>query len=174
MTACLPGTMRATPGSAPTRWTVPGEFVKEVSGGVIDYPWPAQVNKLLVEGGFDLILSIGQVVPHEVAGMANYNKNIFVGTGGSEGINKSHFIGAAYGMENVPIKKWPYKLINILESDKVKKYRGKTQEEIDDYDTFINYWKKYIETRFENGKIIKAKSFSNLILRNRYFYKNFK
>ena len=81
--------------------TVPAEFVKEVSGGAVDYPWPVQVNKLLLEGGFDLILSIGQVVPHEVVGMANYNKNIFVGTGGSEGINKSHFIGAAYGMEKM-------------------------------------------------------------------------
>ncbi len=80
---------------------VPGEFVKEVSEGAVDYPWPAQVNKLLVEGNFDLILSIGQVVPHEVVGMANYNKNIFVGTGGAEGINKSHFIGAAYGMEKM-------------------------------------------------------------------------
>lgn len=80
---------------------VPGEFVRKVSEGAVDYPWPAQVNKLLTEGGFDLILSIGQVVPHEVVGMANYNKNIFVGTGGAEGINKSHFIGAAYGMERM-------------------------------------------------------------------------
>lgn len=80
---------------------VPSEFVKEVSEGRVDYDWPAQVNKLLVEGNFDLILSIGQVVPHEVVGMANYNKNIFVGTGGSEGINKSHFLGAAYGMERM-------------------------------------------------------------------------
>ncbi|MCB0730240.1 MAG: DUF2088 domain-containing protein [Ignavibacteriae bacterium] len=80
---------------------VPSEFVKEVSDGKVDYDWPAQVNKLLVDGGFDLILSIGQVVPHEVVGMANYNKNIFVGTGGSEGINKSHFLGAAYGMEKM-------------------------------------------------------------------------
>ena len=80
---------------------VPGDFIKEVSEGAVDYSWPAQVNKLLVDGGFDLILSIGQVVPHEVVGMANYNKNIFVGTGGSEGINKSHFIGAAYGMEKM-------------------------------------------------------------------------
>jgi nickel-dependent lactate racemase len=80
---------------------VPSEFVREVSGGAVDFPWPAQVNKLLLEGNFDLILSIGQVVPHEVVGMANYNKNIFVGTGGVEGINKSHFIGAAYGMERM-------------------------------------------------------------------------
>lgn len=80
---------------------VPAEFVKKVSGGAVDYEWPAQVNKLLRDGGHDLILSIGQVVPHEVIGMANYNKNIFVGTGGAEGINKSHFIGAAYGMERI-------------------------------------------------------------------------
>ena len=80
---------------------VPAEFVKEVSEGAVDYNWPAQVNRLLVEGNYDLILSIGQVVPHEVVGMANYNKNIFVGTGGTEGINKSHFIGAAYGMEKM-------------------------------------------------------------------------
>lgn len=80
---------------------VPAEFVKEVSEGAVDFTWPAQVNKLLLEGDFDLILSIGQVVPHEVVGMANYNKNIFVGTGGAEGINKSHFVGAAYGMERM-------------------------------------------------------------------------
>lgn len=84
-----------------TLGTVPAEFVNEVSEGAVSYSWPAQVNKLLIEGEFDLILSIGQVVPHEVVGMANYNKNILVGTGGSEGINKSHFIGAAYGMEKM-------------------------------------------------------------------------
>jgi len=80
---------------------IPSEFIKEVSEGAVDYSWPAQVNRLLVEGGHDLILSIGQVVPHEVIGMANYDKNIFVGTGGSEGINKSHYIGATYGMERM-------------------------------------------------------------------------
>jgi len=80
---------------------VPADFIRKVSDGKLDYDWPAQVNKLLVEGGFDLILSIGQVVPHEVIGMANYNKNIFVGTGGPEGINKSHFLGAVYGMERI-------------------------------------------------------------------------
>lgn len=80
---------------------VPATFVKTVTEGKLDYSWPAQVNKLLLDPSFDLILSIGQVVPHEVIGMANYNKNIFVGVGGSEGINKSHFIGATYGMERI-------------------------------------------------------------------------
>lgn len=80
---------------------VPANYVKEISGNAVDYPIPIQVDKLLVEGDYDLILSIGQVVPHEVIGMANHNKNIFIGTGGSEGINKSHFLGAAYGMEKI-------------------------------------------------------------------------
>ena len=80
---------------------VPAQFVSEQSEGKLDYTWPAQVNRILVDGGFDLILSIGQVVPHEVIGMANYNKNIFVGTGGSMGINRSHFLGAVYGMERI-------------------------------------------------------------------------
>jgi len=80
---------------------VPAAFVREVSEGKLDFSWPAQVDKLLVEGGFDLILSVGQVVPHEVVGMANYNKNVFIGTGGVEGINKSHYLGAVYGMERM-------------------------------------------------------------------------
>ena len=80
---------------------VPGGFVREVSEGKVDYPWPAQVNKLLRDGEHDLILSIGQVVPHEVVGLANYNKNIFVGTGGVMGIHRSHFLGAVYGMERM-------------------------------------------------------------------------
>lgn len=80
---------------------VPSEYVKEVSDGAVDFSWPVQVNRLLLEGDFDLMLSIGQVVPHEVVGMANHNKNILVGTGGVEAINKSHFVGAAYGMEKM-------------------------------------------------------------------------
>ncbi len=84
-----------------TSGIVPAEFIRSVSENAVEYDWPAQISTLLVKGNHDLILSIGQVVPHEVAGMANYNKNIFVGTGGAEGINKSHFLGAAYGMERI-------------------------------------------------------------------------
>ncbi len=81
--------------------TVPGSYVSEITDGALDYDWPAQLNKLVYSGGHDLILSVGQVVPHEVIGMANYNKNLLVGTGGPEGINKSHFVGAVYGMERI-------------------------------------------------------------------------
>jgi nickel-dependent lactate racemase len=80
---------------------VPAEFIHEQSEGKLNYAWPAQVNRLISQGGFDLILSIGQVVPHEVIGMANYNKNILVGTGGHDGIGRSHYLGAVYGMERI-------------------------------------------------------------------------
>ena len=80
---------------------VPTEFIREQSEGKLNYSWPAQVNRLITRGSFDLILSIGQVVPHEVIGMANYNKNILIGTGGREGINRSHYLGAVYGMERI-------------------------------------------------------------------------
>jgi nickel-dependent lactate racemase len=80
---------------------VPAEFIREQSEGKLNFAWPAQVNRLIAHGGFDLILSIGQVVPHEVIGMANYTKNILVGTGGQESINRSHYLGAVYGMERI-------------------------------------------------------------------------
>ncbi|MGO9438337.1 MAG: lactate racemase domain-containing protein [Terracidiphilus sp.] len=80
---------------------VPEEFIRKQSEGKLNFAWPAQVNRLIIEGGFDLILSIGQVVPHEVIGMANYTKNILVGTGGRQGINRSHYLGAVYGMERI-------------------------------------------------------------------------
>ncbi len=80
---------------------VPASYIREISGGKVDYPIRAQVNRLLLDGGYDLILSIGQVVPHEVVGMANYTKNIFVGVGGTDFIGKSHFLGASYGMERL-------------------------------------------------------------------------
>jgi nickel-dependent lactate racemase len=80
---------------------VPQAFLEEQSEGKLHYTWPAQINKLIAYGDHDLILSIGQVVPHEVIGMANYNKNILIGTGGRESINRSHYLGAVYGMERI-------------------------------------------------------------------------
>jgi len=80
---------------------VPAEFIYQQSEGKLNVPWPAQTNRLISQGGFDLILSIGQVVPHEVIGMANYNKNILIGAGGRQSINLSHYLGAVYGMERI-------------------------------------------------------------------------
>ncbi|MEA4912624.1 MAG: lactate racemase domain-containing protein [Oscillospiraceae bacterium] len=79
---------------------VPASYVAEVSEGVMEQPIDVEVNKRLFDS-YDLILSIGQVVPHEVVGMANQSKNIFVGVGGNSMINTSHILGAFYGMERM-------------------------------------------------------------------------
>ncbi len=79
---------------------VPGALVKEWSGGKVDYNVRIEINERLLDN-YDLILSIGQIVPHEVVGMANYTKNLCVGVGGSDTINKSHFLGAVCNMETI-------------------------------------------------------------------------
>lgn len=76
-------------------------FISEISEGKLDYTMEIGVNKELLDGKYDLIVSIGQIVPHEVIGMANYTKNVLIGTGGGDTINKSHFLGAVYGMERI-------------------------------------------------------------------------
>ncbi len=80
---------------------VSSDFIRKESEGKLSYAWTAQVNKLVAQGAHDLVLSIGQVVPHEVIGIAGYNKNVLIGCGGPESINKSHFLGAVYGMERI-------------------------------------------------------------------------
>ncbi len=80
--------------------TVPADFLRDISEGTWTQPIDCEVNKILFEG-YDLILSVGQVVPHEVVGMSNHSKNILVGLGGSKFINASHMVGALYGLERM-------------------------------------------------------------------------
>ena len=80
---------------------IPASFLSEITDGLWTEPVSAEVNKLIMDESYDLIISPGQVVPHEVIGMANHSKNLFVGVGGSEMINKSHMVGAVYGMERM-------------------------------------------------------------------------
>jgi nickel-dependent lactate racemase len=80
---------------------VPASFVREVSEGKLDFPIKVQLDRMLVDRPWDAILSIGQLVPHEVIGIANHTKNVFVGVGGSDLINKSHWLGAVYGIERI-------------------------------------------------------------------------
>ena len=80
---------------------VPGDYLHEITEGLWNDPVSVEINRLVMDEKYDLILSPGQVVPHEVIGMANHSKNLFVGVGGSDMINKSHMVGAVYGMERM-------------------------------------------------------------------------
>ncbi len=100
---------------------VPAEYLEEITEGLWHDPVDVEINKLVMDEKYDLILSIGQVVPHEVIGMANHAKNLFVGVGGADMINKSHMVGAVYGMERMmgkdftPVRKiFDYGLAHFL------------------------------------------------------------
>ncbi len=80
---------------------VPGDYIGELTEGLWTEPISVEINRRVMDPSYDLILSVGQVVPHEVIGMANHSKNLFVGVGGSDMINKSHMVGAVYGMERM-------------------------------------------------------------------------
>jgi len=80
--------------------TIPADYVKSISGGAADWEIPISINRLVLEGKWDIILNIGHVVPHEVLGFANHNKNYFIGLGGKDTICASHMAAACYGIEN--------------------------------------------------------------------------
>lgn len=80
---------------------VPSDFVRGITEGLMNESISVEVNRRVMDDSYDLIISAGQVVPHEVVGMSNHAKNIFVGAGGSEMINSSHIMGAVYGMERM-------------------------------------------------------------------------
>lgn len=80
---------------------VPAEYLEEITEGLWHDPVGVEINRMVMDEKYDLIISPGQVVPHEVIGMANHSKNLFVGVGGSDMINKSHMVGAVYGMERM-------------------------------------------------------------------------
>lgn len=79
---------------------VSSEEMQVLSGGRFSEPVPIETDALLLED-WDLVISVGQVVPHEVIGMANFTKNIVIGLGGAPTIHRSHFLGAVVDMEAV-------------------------------------------------------------------------
>ncbi|WP_127573645.1 lactate racemase domain-containing protein [Georgenia faecalis] len=80
--------------------TVPAEVVREATGGVVDWEIPIDLNTMLVTEPWDLVINVGHVVPHEVLGFANHNKNYFIGLGGKRLLGASHMASAVYGIEN--------------------------------------------------------------------------
>ena len=79
---------------------IPGRFVDEATQGAADWPIPIVLNRMLMEDSWDLIINIGHVVPHEVLGFANHNKNYFIGLGGKDLICAAHMAAACCGIEN--------------------------------------------------------------------------
>jgi len=80
--------------------TIPADYVKKSTNGKVDWEIPISINRIVLEEPWDLIINVGQVVPHEVLGFANHNKNYFIGLGGKDTICASHMTAACFGIEN--------------------------------------------------------------------------
>ncbi|MDO4425265.1 MAG: lactate racemase domain-containing protein, partial [Planctomycetia bacterium] len=87
-------------GGSRTIGEVSSDFVKEATGGKVDWAIPVSLNTLLLDGEWDLIINVGHIVPHEVLGFANHNKNYFIGLAGKPMICASHMAAACCGIEN--------------------------------------------------------------------------
>lgn len=95
-------------------------------------------------------------------------------TGYLGGVTSALF--ASFAIEGVPLNKWAFKLINILESnlidDYMKETRGLTEYQRDK-DIFIDKWKKYVEDKFDDGKVVYNKAFRDVTYRSKYYHENF-
>lgn len=85
------------------------------------------------------------------------------------GLTSAYFTHLA--LNSIPLDSWPELLINLVDSEKVRKYIDNNNYDIIvAYKRFISLWKKYIELRFKNGKILRTASHRNLIFRTKFFY----
>jgi ADP-ribosylarginine hydrolase len=79
----------------------------------------------------------------------------------------------SYAIQDIDINTWPFKLMKVLKSKEVTSYI-KTYDEQTDYNTFLSYWKKYIDIRFDKNEMpIFTRSDKNLVYRTKLFTDNF-
>lgn len=79
---------------------VAGSEMAALSSGVMSEALRVDVDEALL-ADWDVVVSVGQVLPHEVTGMANGTKNLVIGLGGAPTINDTHLLGALCGIEQV-------------------------------------------------------------------------
>ena len=88
------------------------------------------------------------------------------------GFTSAYFMSLA--IREIDITKWVFMLLDIIESDKIKKYINVDSHiEYMDYLSYIRYWKKYLEIRFNDNKPIKSRSTQNMMYRLKFYYENF-
>jgi nickel-dependent lactate racemase len=84
-----------------TLGSLSGDEVSELTGGLMRREVPIQLNVRLAPGVYDLVLVIGAVVPHEVAGFAGGAKYFFPGVAGPALTHFTHWLGALASIERV-------------------------------------------------------------------------
>jgi nickel-dependent lactate racemase len=89
------------PSQLTTLGTLGADEVDAITGGLMRQDVPIQLNVRLAPGAYDLILVLGAVVPHEVAGFAGGAKYFFPGVAGPALTHVTHWLGALATIERV-------------------------------------------------------------------------
>lgn len=89
------------PSQLATLGTLSADEVSALTGGLMRQDVPIQLNIRLAPGAYDLILVLGAVVPHEVAGFAGGAKYFFPGVAGPALTHLTHWLGALATIEHV-------------------------------------------------------------------------
>jgi nickel-dependent lactate racemase len=89
------------PSELTTLGTLTAAEIARLTGGLMSADVPVQLNARLAPGTYDLILVLGAVVPHEVAGFAGGAKYFFPGVAGPELTHLTHWLGALATIERV-------------------------------------------------------------------------
>ncbi|MBP1557472.1 MAG: DUF2088 domain-containing protein [Oscillospiraceae bacterium] len=144
--------------------TVPGDYVDKISNGLFSDDVKVSINAELLKPEYDAILSVGQVIPHELAGMASYTKNIVVGCGGGEMINVSHFLGVFTGRENIlgvadnPVRKlFDYIQENMLDGKIPLTFIQTVMAQVDGKDAYKGFFIGTDRKPFEMGVALSHK-----------------
>lgn len=72
--------------------TIPADEIRALSGGLFAMDVPVTINRRIF--GYDEVIIVGPVFPHEVVGMSGGNKYLFPGVSGAEILNFFHWLGA--------------------------------------------------------------------------------
>jgi nickel-dependent lactate racemase len=89
------------PSQLTTLGSLSADEVSSLTGGLMRREVPIQLNVRLAPGAYDLILVLGAVVPHEVAGFAGGAKYFFPGVAGPDLTHLTHWLGALATIERV-------------------------------------------------------------------------
>jgi nickel-dependent lactate racemase len=97
------------PKSLTTIGTIPEDKIEEVSNGLLKENVEVQVNKMILD--YDFLIIVGPVFPHEVVGFSGGNKYFFPGISGPEVLHFFHWLGALItnpqinGTKDTPVRK---------------------------------------------------------------------
>jgi nickel-dependent lactate racemase len=92
------------PASLQNIGTIPAAEIRALTNGLFAMDVPVEINKMIF--GYDQVIIIGPVFPHEVVGFSGGNKYLFPGVGGPQILNFFHWLGAVVTNPMIIGNKW--------------------------------------------------------------------